>query len=363
MRDEKKAIIALNTVPGFRAILFHRALITFGSAAGILEAGRTGQLRLPGSGPAIVGALAGLEGEAAWERECERARRADAGIVTLLDNEYPSLLRQIPDPPAVLYVRGKLVPEDVNAVAIVGSRAATGYGKATSLRLASELAESGVTVVSGLARGIDSCAHRGALEGGGRTIAVLGSGLDRLYPPENDRLAGEIAGAGAVVSEFPFGTRPERRNFPMRNRTISGLSRGLVVVEAAARSGALITAGLALEQGREVFAVPGNITSPTSAGPNSLIRDGAKLVETSRDVIEEIPHLALSPRHPGPSTAPAGLTEDELAVLSRIGRAPLTLDEVIRRSPVPSSRTVALLTALEVKGLVRQFAGRRFVRH
>lgn len=363
MMDEKKVIIALNTVPGLRAVQFHRAMTSFGSASQILEAGRKGLFTVPGCGPAVEKTLAGLDAEEVWKGEEERAREWGVDIVTLLDEEYPGSLRRIHDPPPVLYVRGGFLPGDSDAAAVVGSRAATVYGKVTAERIARDLSAAGVTVVSGLARGIDSSAHRGALDGGGRTIAVLGSGLDLLYPPENRRLAEEIATGGAVISEFPFGTAPDKRNFPMRNRTISGLSLGVLVVEAAARSGALITAGLALDEGREVFAVPGNITSATSAGPNGLIRDGAKLVQSAADIIEEFPHLASRPLGAGAPSETTDLSEDEEAVLSRIGREPLTLDEVIRRSPVPSSRTTALLTALEIKGLVRQFAGRRFVRH
>lgn len=363
MMDEKKVIIALNTVPGLRAVQFHRAMTSFGSASGILAAGRKGLFSLPRCGPAVEKALAGLDAEKVWRGEVERARERGVSIVTLLDEEYPDGLRRIHDPPPVLYVKGALLPADSDAVAVVGSRAATAYGKVTAERIARDLSAAGVTVVSGLARGIDSSAHRGALEGGGRTIAVLGSGLDLVYPPENRRLSEEIAARGAVISEFPFGTVPEKRNFPMRNRTISGFSLGVVVVEAAVRSGALITAGLALDEGREVFAVPGNITSATSAGPHGLIRDGAKLVQSAADIIEEFPHLAPRSHGAGAPSDIRGLSEDEEAILSRIGREPLTLDEVIRRSPVPSSRTAALLTALEIKGLVRQFAGRRFVRH
>jgi DNA processing protein len=361
MSDEKKTTVALNTIPGFRAALFHRSLSRFSSAAGILKAGKEPLSSVPGVGKAVAAAVAKLAVEEAWRREREKAAEWGVDIVTLFDEGYPEILRQIHDPPPVLYLRGGITAADAHALAIAGSRAATVYGKATAERFARALAGRGVTVVSGLARGIDSSAHRGALEGGGRTIAVLGSGMDRLYPPENNRLAAEIASSGAVVTEFPFGAGPEKRHFPMRNRTISGLSLGLIVVEAAARSGALITAHLALEQGREVFAVPGNVTSSRSDGPNGLIRDGACLVRSIDDVFEELPYLAAGKR--AASEAAAGLSDDERAILDRLGREPLTVDEVIRQSPVPSSRTVSILTALEIKGLVRQHAGRRFVRH
>jgi DNA processing protein len=362
MSDEKRITVALNTVPGFRAALFHRSLSRFSSAAGILKAGKESLTSVPGVGKALAAAVSSLKAEEAWRHEEEKANQWGVDIVTLFDEGYPEILRQIHDPPPVLYLRGSITAADAHSLAIVGSRAATVYGKATAERFARALAGRGVTVVSGLARGIDTNAHRGALEGGGRTIAVLGSAMDRLYPAENNRLAAEIASSGAVVTEFPFGSGPDMRHFPMRNRTISGLSLGLIVVEAAARSGALITARLAMEQGREVFAVPGNVTSSRSDGPNALLRDGACLVRNVDDVFEELPYLAATERTAGDDGLTA-LSDDERVILSRLGREPLTVDEVIRQSPVPSSRTVSILTALEVKGLVRQHAGRRFVRH
>lgn len=361
MTDEKKVYVALNTIPGLKAALFHRALSHFGSAAGILGAGTEKLSRIRGLGPDTAAAIQSLAPEGIWEAESNRAQDVGGSIITLLDPGYPERLRQIPDPPPVLYMRGNLLPADQEAVAVVGSRTTTPYGRLSAEKLARELAGAGITVVSGLARGIDSCAHRGALEGGGRTIAVLGSGLDRLYPPENRQLAERIAAAGALLTEFPFGQTPDKWHFPLRNRVISGLSLGVVVVEAAVQSGALITADLALEQGREVFSVPGNISSPKSTGTNRLIKQGAKLVENVTDITEEFPHLASRSKeavdHPLPT-----LSQEEEAILSRLGSDPLSIDEVIRSSPVPSSQTVSLLTTLELKGLVRQFSGKLFVK-
>ncbi len=207
------------------------------------------------------------------------------------DKGYPTNLKYIYDPPPTLYVKGNILPEDNIAIAIIGSRRATYYGLKNAENLSFELAAGGITIISGLARGVDSAAHRGALKAGGRTIAVLGSGLNIIYPPENEKLAREILQCGAVISEFPQGTAPLRQNFPRRNRIISGLSLGVVVVEAAKRSGALITANLALEQGREVFALPGKIDSFTSRGTHDLIKQGAKLVESAEDIIEELEPL------------------------------------------------------------------------
>jgi DNA processing protein len=361
MEKDRKTSIALNTVPGLRAAVYHRALSRFGSPRGIVEAAVKGLLAQTGAGPATCAAVAALDVERRWKRETERAKSAGAAIVTLFDEGYPANLLQIPDPPPVLYLRGELFGSDTDAVAVVGSRAATGYGRAVASSLARELAARGITVVSGLARGIDSSAHKGALEGGGRTVAVLGSGLDRIYPAENRPLAARLSAAGALVTEFPFGSRPEAWHFPLRNRIISGLSRGVVVVEAASRSGALITGRLALEQGREVFAVPGNISSPVSEGPNSLLSDGATLVSGVEDILNEFPDLA--GREPARLQHPGPLSEEEKTLLSHIGNEPVAADELIRRTSLPSSRTLSLLTSLELKGLVDRRDGRGYVRH
>src|SRR5437867_4478060 len=304
------------------------------------------------------------------ETECAPER------IALGDARYPENLREITTPPEQLYVRGSFAAEDALAVAIVGSRAATSYGLAVAERLAADLAARGVTVVSGLARGIDSAAHRGALRVGGRTIAVLGSGADVIYPPENRRLAARIEEGGAVVSQFAPGTPPLAHHFPLRNRVIAGLSLGVVVVEAAERSGALITARLAAEFGREVMAVPGPVTSPASRGAHALIRDGAALVESGEDVIAELParwrecvrpvvaparreHLAHAQHAGGHGAA----TDDgEAAVLDVVGDEPMTMDDVIERSGLASGRAAAVLLALELEGRVRQIEGKRFVR-
>jgi DNA processing protein len=361
MKDHRKIAVALNTIPGFRAAVYHRALARFGSPAGIVEAGKSGLLGSGSTGSSVSRAVADLAVRERWNEETGKAAAAGVRIVTVFDGEYPENLRQIADPPPVLYVLGEITGSDGDAVAVVGSRAATAYGRFTAARLSRDMACRGITVVSGLARGIDSCAHGGALEAGGRTIAVLGSGMDRLYPPENRQMAEKIRRNGAVVTEFPFGCDPERWHFPLRNRIISGLSLGVVVVEAAARSGALITANMALEQNREVFAVPGNISSPKSAGPNGLIREGAKLVSTVEDILEEFPHLA--GREAAAARPLPPLSEEERALLSQLGSEPVGVDELIRLSRLPSSRLLSLLTALELKGLIGQYAGRRYIRH
>ena len=299
--------------------------------------------------------------------------------IALGDTAYPANLREIQAPPERLYVRGALVEDDALAIAVVGSRAATPYGLAVAERLGADLAARGVTVVSGLARGIDSAAHRGALRAGGRTIAVLGSGVDVIYPPENRRLAGEIEARGALVSQFAPGTAPLAGYFPARNRVIAGLSLGVVVVEAASSSGSLITAGLAGELGREVMAVPGPLTSPQSVGAHRLIQDGAALIQGWEDVVGQLPLRWRDRVKPMPATMGATQAgcrdnlahgqhaerhvEDEDAglLLRIIGEEPVGIDSIIERSGMAPGRASALLVTLEVEGRIRQLDGKRFV--
>lgn len=293
-------------------------------------------------------------------KEAELLKQAGVEFLTWADERYPEYLRHIFNPPAVLYYLGDIRRDDDPAVALVGSRRATYYGRDMAHRLGKELAEADLTVVSGMARGIDTAAHRGALDGGGRTLAVLGSGLDVVYPQENSKLMCKIAANGAVISEFPLGSMPEPWHFPVRNRIISGLSRGTVVIEAAERSGALITAELALEQGRDVMAVPGNVTSPVSRGPNRLIKQGACLVENGSDILEEIGITRLFQQDEGGRGPGVKLDPDEERVLKLIEAEPLALDLIIRDTGLPSERVASVLTFLEVKGLVRRLPGGRY---
>jgi DNA processing protein len=298
----------------------------------------------------------------AAEAQRVAAEQAEARLLTLEDADYPRLLRSAPLPPPFLFARGTLAPEDALAIAVVGSRQPTAYGLTTAGRLAGDLAARGLTVVSGLARGVDTAAHRGALEARGRTVAVLGSGLDVIYPPENRPLARAIAAAGAVLSQFPMGTRPLPTHFPVRNGVIAGLTLGTVVVEAAARSGALITARVAAELGREVYAVPGNVSSPVSAGTNQLIQDGARLARDGQDVVAELPPAvrdALRPLRPAAAPAPA---VREAGLLPLLSDDPLAVDHVIERSGLPAGEVAASLLDLELRGLVRQLPGQRYVR-
>ncbi len=298
------------------------------------------------------------------------------GVATLdlADEHYPAWLRAIPDPPPVLYCDGSLEPGDRQAVAIVGSRQATPYGLRVTDDLARELSRLGFTIVSGFARGIDAAAHRAALASGGRTVAVLGCGLDVDYPSGHASLRTEIAGSGAVLTEFTPGTAPFATNFPRRNRIISGLALGVVVVEAAEDSGSLITARLALEQGREVFAVPGPIDAPTSRGPHGLLKQGAKLVETVDDIVEELlPQLetmrtplsqdfvatGAGGRRPF-APKPPDLSPEEQVVFRVIGREPLHLDDLTEQSRLSAAEVARILLGLELKALVHQLPGQQY---
>jgi DNA processing protein len=291
-----------------------------------------------------------------------RAAAAGARLVVIDDEEYPALLREIAAPPPFLFFRGELQRGDALAIALVGSRQASSYGVQVAERLAEDLAVRGITIVSGFARGIDSAAHRGALRGGGRTVAVLGSGVDVVYPPENRRLLERVLRAGALLSQFPMGTPPLQQHFPLRNRTIAGMSLGTVVVEAAEQSGALITARHAADLGREVFAVPGSIHSQTSRGSHRLIQDGAKLVQGWSDVIDEFPEAwRRCLREPEATTDESGLEEGENRLLMLLGDEPVHIERLTERSGFAPSRTAGLLVTLELKGRVRQLPGQRYV--
>src|SRR5437867_894011 len=294
------------------------------------------------------------------------SKAQDHITIALGDERYPELLRAIYDPPAVLYCDGSVEPGDRQAVAIVGSRQATPYGLRITETLAGELSALGFTILSGFARGIDAAAHRAALAAGGRTIAVLGCGLDVDYPPGHASLRAEIAGSGAVLTEFAPGTPPRATNFPRRNRIISGLALGVVVVEAAEDSGSLITARLALEQGREVVAVPGSIDAPTSRGPHGLLKQGAKLVETVDDIVEELLPQLDRPLQTLKSEPIAALPEhvelspSERTVLDLMSREPLHLDDLTERSRLTTPAVAAILLGLELKALVKQLPGQRY---
>lgn len=363
--DDLKYWLAFSRIPSIGRVRFKRLSDHF---ADLGEAWRAplSQLELAGLDRRSAEAVVAARGRIEPEREMERTLAAGVQALRWKDASYPALLREIYDLPPVLYVKGALTEAHRWAVSVVGTRRATAYGREAAERFAGDLARQGITVVSGLARGIDTAAHRAALRAGGQTVAVFGCGLDVIYPKENASLAQEIAQQGALVSEHPLGVEPKPENFPRRNRIMSGLSLGVLVVEADEASGALITAGLALEQGRDVFAVPGNVFSPTSRGTHRLIQDGAKLVQGAQDIIEEL-NLNLvaasgQERPAAPQAAQMPLPEPGEAQLLRVlSQEPTHIDEVRRRSGLPIAAVSSALAMLELKGLVRQVGGMNYV--
>jgi len=371
--------IALNMTPGVGPRVTARLLEHFGSAEAIFDATRRdlALLRLP---PETIESIASRELHARAEAEVERVRKLGGDILVLDDGVYPALLRETYDPPVVLYVKGAWDEcLEGPCIAIVGSRRCSTYGQNAALMMSRELAERGVTIVSGLARGIDAAAHRGALEAGGRTVAVMGTGLDQVYPRDHKKLASEILNrGGALVTQFPLSTPPVSENFPYRNRVISGLSLGVLVIEAAENSGSLITARLAMEQNREVFAVPGNITSRNSFGTNYLIKGaGAKLVQQWQDVAGELPAEIAAQLLPPPSRkskrkgellnqlklSPPDLSEPELAVFNLLSTdTPLQIDTLAEGTKLSITQLTSALLALEMRELVRALPGMCFVR-
>ncbi len=363
--------VALNLLPGLGPAQIRRALDRFGSPGEIAHEVPAELLvtsRAPGGGAAAAIRSVRPRLRAAAEKEIRSAERLGLSLLAPPDPAYPAAFEQLPDPPSLLYVRGSLTEGTVRA-ALVGSRRATAYGRRVAVGMASGLAARGIEVVSGGARGIDACAHLGALEGGGRTVAVLGSGFLRLYPAENAELFDRIAENGALISEFPLEMGPKPENFPRRNRLISGLSAVVVVVEAAPRSGSLITASHALDQGREVMAVPGPVSSEQSEGCHRLIQQGAKLVQKVEDIVEELsPMYATAVRAARPIEAEGGrmdpgeLTADEAAVLALLDDPePVHLDALAERAPFGIARLQAALFGLEVRSAVEQMPGRYYL--
>lgn len=359
--------ITLKHAPGVGNLLFKRLIDHFGSPEAVLSADVDRLAAVDGISARQAKSILTHKISTEIEKDLELALKKKIKMVSMSDPEYPALLRELPDPPPVLYVDGTIDANTRN-IAVVGSRHATLYGLANAERLSRELGEFGLCVVSGMARGIDTAAHRGALRSESRTVAILGSGLARIYPAENRRLASEIAANGAVVSEFPMMAEPEAHHFPMRNRIISGMSLGTVVVEATRKSGSLITARLALEQGREVFAVPGSIRSFKSTGTHGLLKQGAKLVEHALDVVEELTHVlqptpaivSKSRRRPAKKTVSPRVTPDEACVLGALEPYPLHIDAVARRTSMQPGKLSGILLNLELEGMVSQSPGKMF---
>ena len=338
----------------------------FAEPSAILKASKSQLLNVHGIGEDTATAISNWETTIDLSAELKRISDFGCHVVIQSDDEYPELLRQIYDPPIVLYVKGSLLPKDKNAVAMVGSRQTTHYGLEVARKLSYQLGYLGVTVVSGGARGIDTAAHQGALSANGRTVCVLGTGINIVFPPENAELFERIAASGAVVTQFPFNRTADKQTFPIRNRIVAGMSLGTVVVEANLTSGALITARFANDQGRQVFAVPGRIDSPRSKGCHDLIKNGAKLCEGAEDILSEFEYLFPPTNRSSDSAAVAALTlsENEQAIYDALKDSDeLAIDEIIRASGLPASVVSVVLLSLEMKKLVRQLPGKLFVRN
>lgn len=353
--------LGLKSVPGVGNRLFLHLIEHFESPKKVFSAPRRELLKVEGVSDRLVPVIQRYKIPRGVKEDLSLAQKNGVKIITFSDPDYPSLLRHIHDPPPVLYVRGKLHGDSLN-IAIVGSRNPTLYGRTVTERLSGDLAQRGFTVVSGMARGIDAAAHTGALATEGKTVAVLGSGMGTIYPAENKRLFYQIAESGAVISEFPFLTPPEAHNFPVRNRIISGLSLGTVIVEATHRSGSLITARLAAEQGREVFAVPGSITSFKSMGTHRLIKQGAKLVEHVEDILEELNLDQPIPSIDTKEKPAIPLTPEEKKILNELSPYPIHIDKLVRNLSLSAAQVSSLLLQLELKGLVTQSPGKLFTR-
>ena len=392
LSNETISLIHLNLIQGVGLKTVQVLRDVFGSAEPALQAMPDELRKIDGLSPAICDLLIRKPVLYPIERELELIDEYGCQVLTLYDAAYPSRLKEIDTPPLVLYIRGELIPDDSLSISLVGSRDAKDYGRKVSYQLSYQLAQRGLTVVSGFAKGVDTAAHRGALEAGGRTIAVMGNGLSVIYPAANRNLIEKIEASGALISEFPIAVTPKPRNFPRRNRIISGLTLGTVVVEASNRSGALITARLATEQGREVFAVPGEIFSELSMGTHKLINDGAKLISTVDDLLNELPQHALSQvqlpevessqeppiekndtklaatqppsevQQPVQSVPPPDLTPDEKTVFEAIEVPSSHIDTIIRTTQLPIGLVSSVLLMLELKGIVQQLPGKQFTK-
>ncbi len=360
--NDIQAWFALKSVPGIGNHLFKRLIDRFQSPEHVFGASHDALLKIEGMTLRLVQRIKTHVIPDKIEKELELVSQKSYRIVTMSDPQYPPLLQRIPDPPPFLYVYGTL-PSTIKNIAVVGSRIATHYGISTTKKLCQDLVSLGFIIVSGMARGIDTAAHTGALNGQGQTVAVLGSGLEQIYPRENQGLFHRIAENGAVISEFSLYTEPDGHNFPIRNRIISGISLGTVIVEATKKSGSLITARLAAEQNREVFAIPGSIQSFKSIGTHQLLKQGAKLVEHAQDVIDELPHDIRTATASPPSATTKNkppLSSEELGVYEALEPYPLHIDALIRKTALNPGKISSILLGLELKGFVQQHPGKHF---
>ena len=363
--DATEACIALNMLPTVGPVRLRKLIEVFHEPQQVLAAKRNQLRKVEGIGHDVADQISSWESIVDLAAELKRVREFGAAVITQESPSYPKPLREIHAPPIVLYVWGELQNRDHHAIGIIGARRTTHYGMESAKKLAYQIAYAGLTIISGLARGIDTAAHQGALAAKGRTIAVIGSGLSKLYPPENQALADKIRnGNGAIVSEFSMEIEPDRQTFPMRNRIISGWSHGVLVVEAGLNSGALITASQALEQGRSVYAVPGHINAPSAMGANRLIQQGAKLVMSASDILDDL-QILLPETKPSPEAAARPLpplSDDERRVFDAIDSSETPIDRIAAKSDLPSATVSSTLLRLELKHLVKQLPGKYFVK-
>jgi DNA processing protein len=357
-KNELKYWVGFSRMPGIGRVKISQLSDHFTSLEHAWKASAA-ELKKAGLDSKTVDTIVTLRPTISPDAEVDSLERYKVKTLTCDSSDYPQRLKEIYDYPPVLYVRGTLLPEDECCLAVVGTRRATVYGRQVTEELVTDLARSGITIVSGLAKGIDSIAHRAALEAGARTIAVFACGLDIVYPAENAKLAREVMEHGALISEYPLGTRPKADNFPRRNRIMSGLSLGVLVIEAGESSGALITANQALEQNREVFAVPGSILSPASRGTNNLIQEGAKLVRNYIDILEELNLAMMAQQLEMKELLPADKTESLL--LKQLSREPAHIDEICRNSGLAAALVSSALAMMELKGMVKQVGGMNYV--
>ena len=364
--DAREALVVLNLLEGIGPVRVRQLLECFGDAAKVLQANHSALVRVKGIGDDLAGTIVNWQSTTDLAGELKRAEDFGVRLVFQTDDEYPELLREIYDPPIVLYVKGRMLPEDKNSIAMVGSRRTTHYGQDTARKLSYQLAGHGITVVSGGARGIDSASHQGALSAKGRTIAVLGTGINIVYPAENAELYERISDNGAVITQFPFNRKGDKQSFPIRNRIVAGMTLGTVVVEANQKSGALITANMAADNNRQVFAVPGRIDSPQSRGCHNLIRNGAALCENAEDILAEFEHLfpnqALAQADGSEPVPLANLTDYEQAVFDILETTEQTIDTIIAKSDLPTPTVSVALLGLEMKRLAKQLPGKLFAR-
>lgn len=360
--EDIKYWLWLNSIEGVGPVLIKKLISYFKSPENIWDTKIHELLKVDGLGQILAKKILMSRDKYDLDSELNKLEKHNVEIITLKNKLYPKLLKNIYDPPPLLYFKGTLCADE-NLVAIVGSRDASHYGLKIAYEIAYELAKRGITVVSGMARGIDTAAHKGALDGKGRTIAVLGCGLDIVYPRENKELMNTIFHKGAVISEFPIGAQPNAQHFPQRNRVVSGISNGVVVVEANIKSGSLITADFALEQNREVFAVPGQITSNQSGGTNNLIKQGAKIVTTVEDILEELNIENNNKLVAINDEVKYNLGNDEKVIYSSISNLPIHLDNIIKNTNFTINKLNTIITLLELKGIIKQLPGKQFVRN